>query len=394
MNVVYVARSALPRAGGIQEHMDRVARALTRSGHVVRVLAARVDDRPFTRSNTTLRAQWFRPFMRDLVRTEPFPLSALRRARMAPVALGALPGADRLLGYHRVRRATTPAVVRALAPGFAEIFRRADVVHAMGGEPHAYAAYHAAHALHLPFVVTPFAHPGHWGDDELNLSLYRKADAVVALLDGEKRWLAEEGIPAERIHVIGVASPDAPERIEPRTKEKPVVLFLGRKLRYKYELLLEAIPRIAADVQFVFVGPQTPEWAQDLAAIDDPRVVDVPKVDDREKWSWLASSDVLCLPSTSEIMPVSILEAWQIARPLVVARGRWTTDLVQDGRNGLTVPPDPEAVARAIEAVLADPAKARSLGEAGRQTVRRNYAAAAVSAAHERLYRSLVGAKG
>jgi glycosyltransferase involved in cell wall biosynthesis len=397
VNVVYDSRSALPRAGGIQEHLDRLSRTLTRRGHVVRVLAARIDDAAFTRTNTTLRAQAFRPFMSDLVRVEPYPLTARRRLRMWPVALGALRGSDPIFGYHRLRRWALPSVVRALAPAFAPIFRRADVAHAMGGEAQAYAAFTAAKALHLPFVITPFAHPGAWGDDPLNLGLYAQADAVVALLDGEARWLAENGVNAARIHTIGVAAPEpvADPRLPDLQPGPPIVLFLGRKAAYKYRLLLDALPHVRADARFVFLGPPTDEWLRDVASLrEDPRVIDVPKVDERTKWGWLAAATMLCLPSVSEIMPVSILEAWQMSLPLVVAEGRWTADLVTDGRNGLVVPPEPRALARAIEEVLADTARARKLGEAGTATVQQKYAAAAVSAAHERLYGSLVGAKG
>ena len=395
IGVVYVARGALPRAGGIQEHLDRVATSMGDRGYIVRVLAARIDDQPFTRLNTTLRVQKFPAFVHDRVTTEPFPLSTRRRVRMLPVALTAVPGIDRLGLYHRLREATLSGVIAALSPGFAWAFMSADVVHAMGGEAQAHAALAVSRHNRLPFVITPFAHPGFWGDDELNLRLYREADAVVALLDGEARWLEEKGVDRAKIHVIGVAAPEAPALISPISVTKPLVLCLGVKRPYKYRLLLEAIKHVKrSDVRFAFVGPRTPDWDRDISSIDDPRVLDIPKVDEREKWEWLAAADLLCLASVSEIMPVTILEAWRNGRPVVVARGRWTADLVDDGQNGTIVPPQAEAVAEAIEALLADPARAHSMGESGRLKVEAKYAAAAVSAAHERLYRSLEGAKG
>lgn len=315
---------------------------------------------------------------------------------MLPLMLGAAPGVDRLVGYHRFRERTLPLALSGLAPAFERAFKDsgAQVVHAMGGEAQAHAALRAARRLGLPFVVTPFAHPGHWGDDDLNLRLYRAADAVCPLLAGEGRWLEANGVDGAKIHVIGVPAADPPPGVERAPDGPPLVLCLGVKRRYKYALLLEALPLVGRpDVRFAFVGPETPDWPADTRGLDDARVLDVPKVDELRKWGWLEGCALLVLPSVSEIMPVSILEAWRMGRPVVVAEGRWTSDLVEDGRDGIIVPPRAEALAEAIEAVLADPARGRAMGEAGRRKVEERYAAAAVSAAHERLYEGLAGAK-
>lgn len=399
MNVVFVTRGALPRAGGIQAHQQTIAHALQQRGHALTIYAARVDDRPYDRLNTILGAQRFDAFATQGVRTMPFPIK--RRAALLPTAASALPGIDRVVGYHRTRALTLPLVVRVLGARFREAFatqRRPDVVHAMGGEPQAHAALEAARAVGAAFVVTPFAHPGFWGDDDLNLDLYKAADAVVALLPMERDWLVDHGVPADRVHVIGVPAPEPhPDPLDVE-KAGPLVLCLGVKRRYKYKLLLDALPHLHdRSTRVAFVGPLTDEWRADLSALD-PRdaacVGAVAKVDEREKWGWLRVCDALCLPSVSEIMPVSILEAWRMARPVVVARGRWTHDLVSDGVDGIIVEPRPEALAEAIESVLADPQRARAMGEAGRKKVEERYTAAVVSAAHERLYEALVGAKG
>jgi glycosyltransferase involved in cell wall biosynthesis len=60
-------------------------------------------------------------------------------------------------------------------------------------------------------------------------------------------------------------------------------------------------------------------------------------------------------------------EAFRSARPVVT-----TTDaggpleVVRDGETGLVVEPEPAAVGAALRALLADEARARRLGEAGR----------------------------
>ncbi|MCA1832385.1 MAG: glycosyltransferase family 4 protein [Actinomycetota bacterium] len=395
MKIVFVTRGAAPRTGGIQAHLDRLAGRLAASGNDVTVFASRIDDQPFNRLNTLPAAQRFDEFEQDGVTTKPLPLNFATRARMSALVLSRVPAADRLFGYHRLRKMTLPMVVNALAPKLKEAIRGADVVHAMGGEPQAVAACSAADALGIPFVITPFAHPGHWGDDEINLRLYRAAHAVVALVSGERDWLRENGVASGKIEVIGVPAPEVPAAVPTVAAEGRNVLCLGVKRRYKYKLLLDALPYLPdQSVRFAFVGPSTSEWVEDAAAHRDPRIIERGKVDDSQKWGWLNACEALCLPSVSEIMPVSILEAWQIGRPVVVASGRWTADLVEDGQDGIIAQPEPKALATAIEKVLADPQRAREMGEAGKRKVTAKYAAAAVSAAHLRLYESLVGAKG
>ncbi|HEX9696757.1 MAG TPA: glycosyltransferase family 4 protein [Actinomycetota bacterium] len=393
LNLAYVSRSAPPRAGGIEAHMRRVAAGLVAGGHRIRVFAARIDDEPFTRLNTTLAAQRFEPFLDGEIEVWPIPSGRRARAAMLPSAVVALPGADRI-GYDRIRRATLPLIVTALAPGFKRAFFAAKLVHCWGGEPLMHAAARAARQRLLPLVVTPFAHPGHWGDDDLNAGLYRNADAVVALLPGEAAFYASLGVAEPRLHVIPVAAPAAVDGgADPRAVhgiDTPIVLALGVKRPYKYRALLQALPRIAnKNVRFVFVGPETAESEADFAAAADSRILRRGKVDEAEKWGWLRAANVLCLPSVSEILPVSILEAWRTGTPVVVAEGRFTRDLVADGEDGIVCTGEPEQIARAIESVLLDPAAAERMGRAGAAKVAQRYEPETVVAQHETLYASL-----
>lgn len=387
MRIINVSRSALPRSGGIEAHLDRVGRGLVARGHSVRTYAARIDDQPFTRTNTTLWAQDFDGFTAGGAETRPLPLTRLRRAWMLPTAASALPGADRL-GYHRLRSLSVPLIQRAFLPGLSAAFDGADVVHAWGGELLMHAAQAAAGTR--PFVITPFAHPGHWGDDPLNARLYQKADLVIALLPGEATLYASLGVSNERLRVIPVGAPEPHEApaMPQRNWDGPLVLCLGVKRRYKYQALLDAIPAIEGrDVRFAFVGPETPESERDFAANPDPRIIRAGKVGEAEKWGWLEAADVLCLPSVSEILPVSILEAWQMGTAVVVAEGRFTRDLVGHGENGIVCAQ--EQIAEAITEALADRDRLRAMGKAGAATVAATYRPELVVAAHEEAYRSL-----
>jgi glycosyltransferase involved in cell wall biosynthesis len=82
----------------------------------------------------------------------------------------------------------------------------------------------------------------------------------------------------------------------------------------------------------------------------------------------LAATDVLAMPSSTEGLPYVALEAAAAGRPVVAFDCGGMPDVVLQGQTGILVPPgDQSALATAIVRVLADPALAKRLGEAGRR---------------------------
>lgn len=85
--------------------------------------------------------------------------------------------------------------------------------------------------------------------------------------------------------------------------------------------------------------------------------------------------DVFTLSSkTVECFPMSVLEAMSASLPVVCTDVGGVPEMVDDGVTGRVVPrEDPEALAAAFLDVLADPARARSMGAAGRRRVREEF---------------------
>src|SRR5262249_35832249 len=84
----------------------------------------------------------------------------------------------------------------------------------------------------------------------------------------------------------------------------------------------------------------------------------------------LSAFDVFVLSSHDEGMSNAILEAMAMELPVVATDVGGTGEVVRHGQSGLLVPAkDPEPLAAAIGEVLADPARAREMGRAGRQIV-------------------------
>jgi glycosyltransferase involved in cell wall biosynthesis len=101
--------------------------------------------------------------------------------------------------------------------------------------------------------------------------------------------------------------------------------------------------------------------------------------------------DVSVLCSVSEGFPNSLVEAMAAGRPIVATRVGGVQDAVRDGENGLLVPPRaPDALAAAIETLLADPSRRYAMGVAGRQSAKERFHARVVLASLQDLYERLL----
>jgi len=87
--------------------------------------------------------------------------------------------------------------------------------------------------------------------------------------------------------------------------------------------------------------------------------------------SVMAGLDVLVLASHAEPFGLVLLEAMSQGTAVVATAAGGAEEVVLDGQTGLLVPPrNPPALAAALERLLADPARVRALGAAGRERVR------------------------
>jgi glycosyltransferase involved in cell wall biosynthesis len=86
------------------------------------------------------------------------------------------------------------------------------------------------------------------------------------------------------------------------------------------------------------------------------------------------SSDVFVLPSVSESVNTSTLEAMAVGMPVVVTDVGGMCEAVDDGVEGLVVPPrDPDALAEAVLTLGRDPSLRATMGANGRKRVTRDY---------------------
>lgn len=106
----------------------------------------------------------------------------------------------------------------------------------------------------------------------------------------------------------------------------------------------------------------------------------------------LALADVFVLPSESEGFGRVLVEAMAMGRPVVATEVGGVPDVVVAGETGLLVrPTDPVALADAVQALLADPARAARLGAAGRARAESTFSLGAHVDAVERVYDEVRG---
>lgn len=109
----------------------------------------------------------------------------------------------------------------------------------------------------------------------------------------------------------------------------------------------------------------------------------------------MEACDLFVLSSEREGLPMTLLEAMRAGRAVVSTRIGGTPEAVADGETGVLVPVgDSAALGRALATLLADPARCRALGDAGRRRWVERFTAARMVADTEALYRADLGARG
>ncbi|MFC5237102.1 glycogen synthase [Pseudonocardia zijingensis] len=294
-------------------------------------------------------------------------------------------------------------------------------------------AGHLAMVLHgVPHVVTAHSlEPRRpWKAEQLGggyrlsswveRTAYEAADAVIAVSAGMREDVLDcyPALDPERVHVVhnGIDTdfyrPD-PARdavlaagIDP---DRPSVVFVGRITRQKgLGHLIAAAHHIdpAAQVVLCAGAPDTPE----IAAETEAAVAELSAARSGVVWvrgmlpttsvrQILSAATVFVCPSVYEPLGIVNLEAMACGTAVVASDVGGIPEVVADGETGLLAhyaEDDVETfrtgLAEAINALLADPARAAAMGEAGRARAEREFSWQQAAARTVEIYRTLVAA--
>lgn len=150
---------------------------------------------------------------------------------------------------------------------------------------------------------------------------------------------------------------------------EPFFLFIGVLRYYKgLHILAEAARAVPARIVIAGSGPEGAALREQ--ARGNGRLVFVGQVSDAEKAALLAHCRAFVLPShlRSEAYGMVLVEAAIQSRPMISCEiGTGTSFVNLDGETGCVVPPEsPQALAAAMNRLLADPALAERLGAGAR----------------------------
>jgi glycosyltransferase involved in cell wall biosynthesis len=179
--------------------------------------------------------------------------------------------------------------------------------------------------------------------------------------------------------------------------EARLIGLVGRLTRQKGpDVLIAALPGLVTawpHLRCLFVGDGV--LGQELRRQAEVRAVDSHCVflgARRDVADLVAVLEVVVLPSRSEGLPFALLEAMALAKPVVATRVGGNSEVVDDGRTGLLVPPDdPAALAQALRFLLDHPAEAAEMGRRGRERVVREFSLKQSVGALQELYESAAG---
>lgn len=252
------------------------------------------------------------------------------------------------------------------------------------------------------------------------------ADHVIAVSREHRRDLLAcyPSIDPDRVSVIYNGIDATAYRADPATDalerhgidpSRPSVVFVGRVTRQKgLAHLLDAAPAIDPEAQLVLCAgaPDTPEIAAEITAAvtrvqaERGNVVWVQQMLSKAEIAQILShASVFVCPSIYEPLGIVNLEAMACEAPVVATATGGIPEVVDDGVTGLLVPFEPVAdasrapadparfaadIASSVNQLLAEPRRARTMGQAGRRRAVEHFDWSAVAAQTMDVYGSLL----
>ncbi|WP_299165232.1 glycogen synthase [uncultured Arthrobacter sp.] len=255
---------------------------------------------------------------------------------------------------------------------------------------------------------------------------YEAAAAVIAVSDGMRQDILRcyPDVDPARVQVVhnGIDTEAwAADRNDDAVRtlgidpDRPSVVFVGRNTRQKgVPYLLRAAAKLPSDVQLVLClgAADTPELAAETARlIDDLRaqrgsVILIERMLPRnEVIQVLSHATVFACPSIYEPLGIVNLEAMACGAAVVASATGGIPEVIDDGVTGTLVPLeqvqdgtgtplDPEKFVNdfsaALNALVADPARARAMGERGRIRAEQHFSWDSIAESTLDVYRSVL----
>jgi N-acetyl-alpha-D-glucosaminyl L-malate synthase BshA len=363
-----------PSVGGSGILATGLGEELVRRGHEVHFFSY---ERPFRLPENVARLH-FHPVVVNEYKLFKYPDYTLPLSvRMAEVSRDH--GLDVLHVHYAVPHATAAILARSMLPP--------------GDQPRVVTTLHGTDSTLLgqdPGYAPAIHHALTCSDAVTVVSNFLKQET--------QRVLGFDG-PIEVIHNFFAPRPARRSREEVRRElglQNEVLLIHSSNLRplKRIDLLLETAARIRPREAFklvILAGASFAPFMDEVQRLElKDRVIVREKVDDIE--DYLQAADVGLFTSDTESFCLSILEAMCFGCPSVARRVGGIPEVTEDNVTGLLVPgEDPDALARAVERLIQDPARRTAMGRAAQQRARERYSADVIVPKYEALYRRVCG---
>jgi glycosyltransferase involved in cell wall biosynthesis len=232
------------------------------------------------------------------------------------------------------------------------------------------------------------------------------ADLVLApSSDTARKLVSVQGVAPEKVRKLAwpispsflrAAGEPAGLLLPPAFPQGPVILTVGRwaaSERYKgADDLIRSVAQLremTPGLHLVTVGggddvPRLKQLAAELSVADHVSFLE--NLSREEIAACYAHADIFALPSTGEGFGLVFLEAMAFGKAVVGVAAGGATDVIEDGVNGLLIPPrDSAALARVLSRLLQDGALRSELGRRGAEIVRQKYQFGSFQAELERI---------
>jgi glycosyltransferase involved in cell wall biosynthesis len=226
---------------------------------------------------------------------------------------------------------------------------------------------------------------------------HRQADKIIVPSNYLARWVAQWGVPEEKITVVynavGPIGNIQPSHLPLATCLKLRVVTVGRLVPWKQvDQIIQAIAQCNG-VGLVIVG-DGPEQGrlEELVRIWDlaDRVYFARRRGKAETLSLMAACDLFVLNSTYEGLPHVVLEAMALGLPVVATAVGGTPEVIQNGENGMLMTPTaPGALSNTLSRLVAFPLERQCLAKGARHTMERFCLAAEVEKTEDVLRNSM-----
>ena len=209
---------------------------------------------------------------------------------------------------------------------------------------------------------------------------HRQVDGFIAASEAIRRILIHDGIPDTRVVVvhdgIDVARIGRLPAVDLHAEYwlphgVPVIVNVGALVAHKGQrYLIDAMPlvrRQVPDAHLVIFGEGElrPVLEKQITHLSLAKHVLLPGFRE-DVLSLVKSADLFVMSSVAEGLGTSLLDAMACSRPIVATTAGGIPEIVEDGVNGLLVPPrDAAALAAAIVRALKDQSLRARMGEAG-----------------------------